>query len=324
MIAVALAALLATAAPDTAVRVPGTTALRFGLSPAAVQPRGFLVQPEEDGAFALQGTARFFGLEARAVLSFDAERLSRVRVEVAAITPRQLDWLEDELRRMGFQRRCAQRSATLRDCEWRGRGAVLAVRAVMGQPGAAGTLAATATCAACGREAAPPASPAPVAASEPGGAVAAPASPAPGAAPDSGGAAAPGVSADRAAVDSAAAAAAPPPCVAPDTLVLAGLGRSDRRDPAGLIEAEAIFRPQLVYPDAARAQGIQGRVWVLARVDHEGVVREAHVTRGIAALDAAALAHVLGTRFRPRTHAGRPCGFRVEVPVVFVMSESRP
>src|SRR5688572_24223179 len=127
MVPVALLALLLAAAPDTSVRVPGVPGLRFGLPVEAVSARGYAVEPEADGTFALQGATRFFGLPARAVLSFEDQKLSRARFDVDAVTPRQADWLDDEMRRMGFQRRCERRDEDVRDCEWRGRGAVVAV-----------------------------------------------------------------------------------------------------------------------------------------------------------------------------------------------------
>ena len=73
--------------------------------------------------------------------------------------------------------------------------------------------------------------------------------------------------------------------------------------------------PRCPASPAARAAGVIGRVWVVALVDVDGRVLEAAVTRGIPALDAAALECVRRWRFEPRTFQGAPCRYRVEAPV---------
>jgi TonB family protein len=113
------------------------------------------------------------------------------------------------------------------------------------------------------------------------------------------------------------AAASPPvdrPGAAAETLEVA-----DARHPDA-VHAVAIARPAApVYPAAARAAGVAGRVWVIALVDTGGAVVEASVVRGIPELNAAALAAVRGMAFVPVRREGRPVSFHVRVPLLFTL-----
>ncbi len=112
------------------------------------------------------------------------------------------------------------------------------------------------------------------------------------------------------------AAAAETVAVWPEVLRLSpgasnpGLGAPELAEAASL-------HPQ--YPRAARAAGVQGRVWVRALVDTGGAVIETQVTRSIAELDSVALACVRGLRFKPFRAEGRPSRFRVDVPITFTL-----
>ncbi len=79
------------------------------------------------------------------------------------------------------------------------------------------------------------------------------------------------------------------------------------------------FAPELVYPDAARRESVQGIVWVLALVDTDGTVRSASVDRGIRELNNAAVGWVSKTRFAPCVRDGRPCRFWIRVAVRFTL-----
>ena len=100
--------------------------------------------------------------------------------------------------------------------------------------------------------------------------------------------------------------------VLPETLAVKVAGR-----PSRYASATALNQPRCGYPEAARAAGIQGRVWVLVLVDTDGRVIRAHVTRSIAALDAAALHCVRDWSFKPVSWRGVPCRFWATVPVTF-------
>jgi TonB family protein len=71
------------------------------------------------------------------------------------------------------------------------------------------------------------------------------------------------------------------------------------------------------YPPRAREAGVQGRIWVRALVDTNGMVMEAAVLRSIPELDSAAVAVARRCRFRPYAAEGAPVRFRVEIPVRF-------
>lgn len=248
MLALAMLAVLAgTPGPaDTAVRVTGTV-LRFGLADSLVAARGFA--PAGAGSFT--GRCRFFGMDSDARLGFTDGRLARAEFTVEETSPKQRDYVQDQLAAMGYRRRCDRLEPAAGDCEWAGRTRVRLTRAearlqaVVTPPTPAGT-------------------------------------------------------------------ASPPAAVAmlPETLGVSAPGHPSRRAEAAVREA-----PRCPVSRASRAEGVIGRVWVIALVDVDGRVLEAAVTRGIPALDAAALECVRRWRFEPRTFQGAPCRYRVEAPV---------
>ncbi len=148
MLALVVAGLLAasvTAAParDTSLRVPGTV-LRFGMSQARVQrvlsaqpapsvqtpaPRPRAAAPPASGAPAGPGAAaavpavrvRFFGLDGQATLGFEDDLLANVAIRVSNPSPHDIDYVEDELARQGFRRRCDMREGLMRRCDWTAR-----------------------------------------------------------------------------------------------------------------------------------------------------------------------------------------------------------
>ncbi|MBI5708763.1 MAG: energy transducer TonB [Candidatus Eisenbacteria bacterium] len=266
MLAVLLAGALATQAPaDTAVRVPGMP-LRFGLPRAAVEARGFHAPAAGDPA-ERAGSCRFFGLDAEAVLTFEDDRLARARVEVKDAAGHQVSYVEDQLARLGYRRRCTERRPRQSVCDWLGKARVhLEV--------AGGQLKATV-------EPLPPSVRAAVV---------------PPAVRDS----------------AAGMVVADPVPVSPETLAVAEGPLQMRYANARVLE-----RAPVDYPEAARKAGVQGRVRLLALVGPAGDVLEAHVLRGIPELDAAALDAVRRWRFEPRTWQGRPCRYRVVIPVTF-------
>jgi TonB family protein len=135
MLAVAVAGLVAAAGAtaavhDTSLRVPGT-ALRFGSSLVQVE-RVIRTQPvaantpvgTNPGATARQTRLRFFGLDGEATLGFEDGVLVGVQVTVAQPSPHDIDYVEDDLARQGFHRRCDVRDGINRTCEWTARARV--------------------------------------------------------------------------------------------------------------------------------------------------------------------------------------------------------
>ena len=329
MIALAVLGLfLAGAAPgpvlaDTSLRVPGTT-LRFGITDAAASARGFAAA--ETGV--RHGPCRFFGLASDASLDFAEGRLSRAAFTVDNASPYQVAYVQDQLTAMGYKRHCAKLAPQASVCDWTGpvfvhlevTGAKLAAR--VERPGASAPAAASAS--------APPVPPEQNAAEKAlaiirgaAGGKATPHQPAAARA----GTAAP-ERRDSLSVparpDTASAAGRPtsPPRLlherGMDTLAVA-LPNRPSRYPQAKVESEA----RCAYPEAARKNGTQGRVWVLALVDTTGRVIEASVERGIPELNAAALDCVRHWRFAPRSSSA-PVGNRfvyycVEVPLTFTL-----
>jgi len=74
-----------------------------------------------------------------------------------------------------------------------------------------------------------------------------------------------------------------------------------------------------VRPDAARSQGVFGRVTVNVLVDTDGRVIEATVQHGIAALNDAALACARKFRFEPYLWRGHVVRFWHELPLTFLL-----
>ena len=110
-----------TPAADTTLRVPGT-GLRFGMTLPAVRRRiGAAEAPAPPGGLPSQVKLRCFGLEADATLTFESGFLSHASLTVKDPSPREIDYVEDELARLGLRRRCTQREALDRRCEWTGR-----------------------------------------------------------------------------------------------------------------------------------------------------------------------------------------------------------
>lgn len=108
MIALVIAAVLATAAVDTTMRVPGTS-MRFGMESGHFgAAQGFTpvasgLQPGREGR---EGSMRFFGIESRATLQFENRRLVEAAFVIDDASPHQISYLEDDLLRRGFRRRC--------------------------------------------------------------------------------------------------------------------------------------------------------------------------------------------------------------------------
>ena len=108
-------------AADTTLRVPGT-GLRFGMTLAMVHRRVATVEaPAPPGAVLRRAKLRCFGLDADAKLTFESGFLTRATFTVKDPSPREIDYVEDELARQGLRRRCTQRDGLDRRCEWTGR-----------------------------------------------------------------------------------------------------------------------------------------------------------------------------------------------------------
>lgn len=80
---------------------------------------------------------------------------------------------------------------------------------------------------------------------------------------------------------------------------------------------EVVTKVQPVYPEAARAAGVSGKVLVQVLVGRDGTVRETRVVKSIPPLDSAAVAAVRQWRFRPAVANGQPVAVWVAAPISF-------
>ena len=72
-----------------------------------------------------------------------------------------------------------------------------------------------------------------------------------------------------------------------------------------------------VYPELARAAGIEGTVLVRVLVAADGFVEEATLLQGVLGLDEAALAAAVTAVFRPARQQGRPIAVWIVIPIEF-------
>jgi periplasmic protein TonB len=76
-----------------------------------------------------------------------------------------------------------------------------------------------------------------------------------------------------------------------------------------------------VYPDAAKAQGIEGKVVVDVRIDRDGQIETLSVRSGDPLLAEAALQAIRTWTYRPTTVNGTPVGVDTDVEVTFTLPD---
>lgn len=80
----------------------------------------------------------------------------------------------------------------------------------------------------------------------------------------------------------------------------------------------AAIQKNIIYPEIAKRAGVQGRVFVKAFVNKQGVVEKVELIRGIGAgCDEAAMEAVKKTKFKPGKQRGKAVPVQVAIPVVF-------
>ncbi len=85
----------------------------------------------------------------------------------------------------------------------------------------------------------------------------------------------------------------------------------------------AAIQNKIVYPEAAKRAGIQGRVFIKAYINENGDVDAAEVIKGIGAgCDEAAIKAVKETKFIPGKQLGKPVKVQVSVPILFKLKDS--
>ena len=78
---------------------------------------------------------------------------------------------------------------------------------------------------------------------------------------------------------------------------------------------------EIRYPEAAKAEGIEGTVFVRFVVDEDGRVIGEEIARSLSPeIDAEALRVVQQARFEPGSHEGKPAKVKFAIPIKFVLS----
>lgn len=123
MIASLLASVLAVSAiQDTVTLIPGA-AVRFGTPSSQFgAAQGFQASPAgaDERRSERTGTMRFFGIDAAATLRFFDRRLVEAEFVIESASPRQITYIEDDLRRRGYRRQCTVREPARDRCTWMG------------------------------------------------------------------------------------------------------------------------------------------------------------------------------------------------------------
>ena len=89
-------------------------------------------------------------------------------------------------------------------------------------------------------------------------------------------------------------------------------------------EPRKIVNVQPIYPEYARAAGIQGVVIIEATIDEQGAVMDARILRSRPLLDAAALAAVKQWRYTPTLLNGVPVRVLMTVTINFSLGDRLP
>ncbi len=86
-------------------------------------------------------------------------------------------------------------------------------------------------------------------------------------------------------------------------------------EPSGGIEA---IQKKIIYPTNARRDKVEGKVIIKAFIDESGSVRRAEIIKGIGSgCDEAAIAAVMGSRFRPGRMNGKVVKVQLTISLVF-------
>ena len=85
--------------------------------------------------------------------------------------------------------------------------------------------------------------------------------------------------------------------------------------PVGGLKA---IQEKIVYPEEAKSLGVEGKVFVTAFINENGVVERAEILKGIGGgCDKAALEAVYRTKFSPGKKEGKPVKVQISIPIVF-------
>ena len=86
------------------------------------------------------------------------------------------------------------------------------------------------------------------------------------------------------------------------------------------IGAHNTLQEKVNYTEIARRKGLEGTVYIQAKIDKDGNVVEATIIKAIGGgLDEVALNTVLATKFTPGKQRGKPVNVKMVIPIKFVL-----
>lgn len=78
------------------------------------------------------------------------------------------------------------------------------------------------------------------------------------------------------------------------------------------------IQSKIKYPEQAKREGVEGKVYVVAYVDETGTVNETKIIKGIGDdCDEAAMDAIRQTKFTPGKQKGKPVKVQVSIPILF-------
>ena len=109
---------------------------------------------------------------------------------------------------------------------------------------------------------------------------------------------------------------------APDNSL--GLGGVDFKTEPGVVRPQYKFKAEPKYPEAASKAGKEGQILLQATIDEKGIPRDIVAITDIGfGFEAAAIAALRKTTFRPATKGGNPISLQVEIPYSFTLKDKK-
>ena len=103
-----------------------------------------------------------------------------------------------------------------------------------------------------------------------------------------------------------------------------GLDSVDFKTEPGIVRPQYKFKAEPKYPEAASKAGKEGQVLLQATVDEKGIPRDIVAITDIGfGFEAAAIAALKKTTFRPATKGGNPVSLQVEIPYSFTLKDKK-
>ena len=103
-----------------------------------------------------------------------------------------------------------------------------------------------------------------------------------------------------------------------------GLDSVDFKTEPGIVRPQYKFKAEPKYPEAASKAGKEGQILLQATIDEKGIPRDIVAVTDIGfGFEAAAIAALRKTTFRPATKGGNPISLQVEIPYSFTLKDKK-